>query len=80
MSRTELLALPVTTDLPTLARAFGISEPVARERQRRGEWEALGIRILRLGWKWRVITQDMLQALGVQPGPDRPESQGAEVA
>ena len=65
MTRDELLALPAATDLPTLARAFGISEPVARERHRRGEFDAMGIRILRLGAQWRVVTADVLRALGV---------------
>lgn len=70
LSREELRTLPATTDLPTLGRAFGISEPIARERHRRGEFAALGIRIVRLGAKWRVITADMLQALGVTQDDD----------
>jgi hypothetical protein len=60
----ELLKLPATTDVPTLGRAFGISEPTARERQRQGEWARMGIRILRLGQKQRVITADILRVLG----------------
>jgi hypothetical protein len=67
LSREELRTLPATTDLPTLGRAFGISEPVARERHRRGDFEAMGIRIVRLGAKWRVITADVLQVLNVIP-------------
>ena len=65
LTRAELLALPATTDLPTLGRAFGISEPVVRERHRRGDFADMGIRILRLGAKWRVITADIWRVLGV---------------
>lgn len=75
LSRTELLALPPVTTLPMLGRAFGISEPVARERQRRGEWAAMGIRILRLGLQYRVVTADILRALGVDPA-DAPRAAG----
>lgn len=67
MTRAELLALPPVTDLATLARAFGVSEPVARDRHRRGELERLGIRVLRLGAQWRVVTADLLAVLGVHP-------------
>jgi len=48
-----------------LARAFGISEPVARERNRLGEWERLGIRVVRLGAQYRVVTADVLRVLDV---------------
>jgi hypothetical protein len=51
-----------------LGQAFGISEPVARERHRRGEWEALGIRVLRFGQQWRVVTADIWRVLGIEPG------------
>lgn len=67
LTREELLGLPATTDLPTLGRAFGISEPTARERHRRGEWERMGIHVLRLGQKQRVITADILRVLGITP-------------
>jgi hypothetical protein len=73
-TRSELLALPPTTDLPMLGRAFGVSEPVARERHRRGDWERLGIRVVRLGQKWRVITADVLRVLDITPDPDRSRS------
>lgn len=68
LTRAELLALPPATDLATLGRAFGISEPVTRERQRLGEWAAMGIRILRLGQQWRVVTADILRVLEVEAG------------
>jgi hypothetical protein len=62
-----LQALPPTISVAELGKIFGVSEPVARERQHRGEWAAMGIRIHRLGWKYRVITADVLRALGVIP-------------
>jgi hypothetical protein len=65
LTRAELLRLPPVTNLPTLARALGVSEPVIRERHRRGEIEQLGIRVLRLGAQWRVPTEDILRVLGV---------------
>jgi hypothetical protein len=66
MSRAEILDLPPATDLRTLGRAFGISEPVARERHRLGEWQRLGIRVLRLGGQWRVVTADIWRVLGIE--------------
>ena len=67
LTRAELLALPAAIDLPTLGRAFGISEPVARERHRLGDFAAMGIRVNRLGAQWRVVTADVLTALGIDP-------------
>ena len=81
LSRAEVIKLaetsPVTT-LPMLGRALGVSEPVIRERARRGELDKLGIRVLRLGAQWRVITADIVTFLGIitrdmdTPGPAPP--------
>jgi hypothetical protein len=65
LSRAELLALPPVTNLQTLAKALGVSEPVIRERHRLGELDKLGIRVLRLGIQWRVPTEDILRVLGI---------------
>lgn len=65
MSRTEVLALPPTTDLPTLGRIFGVSEPVIRERHRLGQLEELGIKVLPLGRQWRVVTATVWDVLGL---------------
>ena len=67
LTREELLNLPAATDLATLGKAFGISEPVVRERHRLGDFEELGIRIVRFGAQWRVITADILRVLGITP-------------
>jgi hypothetical protein len=67
LSREELLALPPVTNLLTLAQTFGISEPTAREWRRRGEFEAMGITILRLGVQYRVVTSSLLRVLDIDP-------------
>ena len=67
LTRAELLALPPATTLVMLGRAFSVSEPVARERQRRGEWAAMGIRVRKLGQQYRVITADIWRELGIAP-------------
>jgi hypothetical protein len=68
LSRAEVLELAETsptTNLVMLGRALGLSEPVIRERARRGELDKLGIRCLRLGAQWRVVTADILVFLGI---------------
>jgi hypothetical protein len=67
LSRAEILALPPWISLADLGRVFGISEPTARRRQRSGDWEALGIRICRLGQQYRVITSTVHAVLGIHP-------------
>ena len=70
LTRAEVLELAETsptTTLPMLGRALGVSEPVIRERARRGELAALGIRVLRLGAQWRVPVADILLVLGISP-------------
>ena len=68
LTRTELLELAETspvTNLVMLGRALGLSEPVIRERARRGELAELGIRCLRLGAQYRVPVADILVFLGI---------------
>lgn len=71
LSRAELLALPPVINLATLGRALGLSEPVVRERARRDEFAALGIRVLQLGAQYRVPTADVLRFLGVEVSEPR---------
>jgi hypothetical protein len=82
LSRGELLNLPPASTLPDLGRALGISEPVVRDRARRGDFAELGIRIVRLGAQWRVVTADIWRFLGVSPDMDnaRPTGPGAAAA
>ena len=76
LSRAELLALPPATDIRTLGQAFGVSEPVARERNRLGQWQELGIRVLRLGSQYRVVTADIWRVLGLEPQDQDPAAIG----
>lgn len=62
MSREELLALPVTVDVVTAGRPFGISRAHAYELARLGEFP---VRVMRIGHRYRVVTQELIDALGV---------------
>lgn len=57
-------ALGPTTDLPTLSSIFDCSKWKAYEMARTGEWETIGVRIVRLGSKYRVIVPSILEVLG----------------
>lgn len=61
MTRTELLALPVTVDLPLAARAVGMGRTLAYDLAKRGEFP---VRVLRLGNRYRVPRADLLRYLG----------------
>jgi excisionase family DNA binding protein len=62
MTRAELLALPVSVDLTTAARALGLGRSTAYELARRREFPC---RVLRVGSSYRVPTADLLRSLGV---------------
>ena len=57
MRREELLALPVNISVPTAAKALGISRAHGYTLAKRGE---LGVRVLRLGTRWVVVTAELL--------------------
>lgn len=61
MTRAELLALPVSVDLVTAARAYRIGRTKAHELARAGEFP---VPVLRLGNSYRVARADLLRALG----------------
>jgi hypothetical protein len=63
MTLDELLNLPVSTDLVTAGRAFGIGRTTSHELARRGEFPC---RVLRCGNSYRVPRADLLRALGVE--------------
>ena len=63
--------------LATLGKALGLSEPVVRERARRNEFAALGIRVLQLGAQYRVPTADVLRFLGVDGPQPRAEREAS---
>jgi excisionase family DNA binding protein len=64
LTRAELLALPVTVDVPTAARALGLGRSTGYELARRGEFPC---RVLRVGSSYRVPTADLMRVLGVEP-------------
>ena len=56
-------ALGATTDLPTLGSIFGLSTWRSRQMAHTGEWEKAGIRILKIGNRYRVAVQSVLDVL-----------------
>lgn len=65
MSVNELLALPVSVDLTTAAKAFGVGRTKAYELAQAGQFPC---RVIRVGLKYRVPRSALLEALGVDPG------------
>jgi excisionase family DNA binding protein len=64
LTRAELLALPVTVDVTTAARALGLGRSTAYELARRDEFAC---RVLRIGSSYRIPTADLLRVLGIEP-------------
>jgi excisionase family DNA binding protein len=64
MTRAELLALPITVDIGTAARALGIGRSTGYELARRGQFPC---RVLRVGGSYRIPTADLLHVLGIDP-------------
>jgi excisionase family DNA binding protein len=62
MEAAELLAMPVTVDVGTAARALGIGRSTGYELVRRGEFPC---RVLTAGSSYRVPTADLLRLLGI---------------
>jgi hypothetical protein len=65
-------ALGATTDLPTLGSIFRISTWRSRQMAHTGEWEQAGIRILKIGNRYRVAVPSIVNVLsnGGAPGTD----------
>jgi hypothetical protein len=63
-------ALGATTDLPTLGSIFGLGRWRSYQMAHTGEWEQAGIRIIRIGARYRVTVQSILDVLtqGSTPG------------
>ncbi len=68
MKREDLLALPATVDLPTAGRALGIGRGQAYELAGRGEFPC---RVLKLGARYKVVTADLWELLGITPDKQR---------
>ena len=62
MSRDELLSLPVSVDLVTAGRAFGLGRTSAFELARRDEFPC---QVLRAGTRFRVPRWAIFEALGL---------------
>jgi hypothetical protein len=63
MTREEVLALPVTVDLLTTAKALGIGRSMAYELAQRGEYP---LPLYRVGQRYRATRADLLATLGIQ--------------
>ncbi|MQA82935.1 MAG: helix-turn-helix domain-containing protein [Streptosporangiales bacterium] len=74
LSREELLALPVTVDIGTAAKALGLGRSTAYELARCGEFPC---RILRIRSSYRVPTAELLKVLGIQPDELEPFRESA---
>jgi hypothetical protein len=64
MTPAELAALPVSVDLETAGRAFGMGRTKAHELARQQEFPC---RVLRVGKKYRVPRSALFEALGLDP-------------
>jgi hypothetical protein len=69
MTTAEALALPVSVDLETAGRAFGMGRTKAHELARQGEFP---VRVLMVGKKFRVPRAAILEALGIEAPADAP--------
>ncbi len=64
----KIQALGPTTDLPTLGSIFDCSRWKAYQMARTGEWETVGVKIVRLGSRYRVVVPSILDVLGYADG------------
>jgi hypothetical protein len=62
MTTAELLALPVSVDLETAGRAFGMGRTKAHELARAGKFPC---KVLMVGKKYRVPRAGLFEALGI---------------
>ncbi len=62
MRQQELLDLPVTVDLLTAARVFGLGRTAAYTLAKRGQFPC---RVFRAGGRYVVARGDLMRALGV---------------
>jgi hypothetical protein len=63
MTKEELLALPVSVDLTTAGRAFGLGRTRSYELARAGQFPC---RVIPVGRKFRVPRSALLEALGIE--------------
>lgn len=70
MQKDELLALPVSVDLATAGRAFGLGRTRSYELARAGQFPC---RVIPVGRKFRVPRSALLEALGIKDNTPDPE-------
>lgn len=58
----ELATLPVTVDVVTAGRAFGLGKSTAYSHAKNGTFPC---KVKRVGSRWVVLTADLRRALGV---------------
>jgi hypothetical protein len=68
-------ALGATTDLPTLGSIFGLGRWRSYQMAHTGEWEQAGIHVIRIGARYRVSVQSILDVL--TPGGGTPATPGS---
>jgi hypothetical protein len=69
MSPDELLALPVSVDLATAGRAFGLGRTKAFELAKQNEFPC---KVIRVGHKYRVSRSAIFAALDINPAAGAP--------
>lgn len=74
MTKDELLALPVTVNLVTAGRAFGLGRTKAFELAKRDEFPC---RLIRVGVKYRAPRSAILEALGIEDAPGQADNSPA---
>jgi len=70
MTPTELLALPVSVDLTTAGRAFGLGRTKAFELAKQGKFPC---RVLKVGEKYRVPRSAIIETLGLDAAVGDPQ-------
>ena len=73
-------ALGPTTDIPTVGDIFQCSRWKSYQMARKGEWEQLGIKVLPIGSKYRVVVQSILEVLGYGSADQGPREADREHA
>lgn len=70
LTTAELLNLPVSVDLETAGRAYGIGRTTSHELARAGQFPCT---VLRVGSQYRVPKAELLRSLGVQSAVEASE-------
>lgn len=74
MTDEELAALPVSVDLETAGRAFGMGRTKAFDLAKRGEFPC---KVLKVGAKYRVPKRALLEALDFEDAASDPREDAA---